>query len=185
MIRKGLFANMPKHKVVEMNLSTGLRIGHIIAQSKFKQPTEGTNALEYLDNGFLLQFNDKGDLQLASRESEGVDKSYLAPTFLHYSEEHVTFYDNYSLDMFTVTYDEEGVAYPRGVALYAGDTFTTNNYGDSLQTSLDAGETIELSVENGVLVAAATSAATIALGKASTLPSGEKAMEVLWIGGVL
>lgn len=182
MIRKGLFANMPKHKVVEMNLSTGLRIGHIIAQSKFEKPTAGTNALEYLDNGFLLQFNKKGDLELASR---GVDQSYLAPTFLHYSEEHVTFYDNYSLDMFTVTYDEEGVAYPRGVALYAGDTFTTNNYGDDLQTSLDGGETIELSVENGVMIAATASSKTIALGKASTLPSGEKAMEVLWIGGVL
>ena len=114
------------HKIVEPNKLTGLRTGHIVAQAPYRQVAAET----YLDNGNILFLDTAAELVLADATG-----AQLKQPFLHYTEELMngpvlgTKYFTVDLDE---TLDEDAVCYPRAIALYEGDEFTTNNYETAL-----------------------------------------------------
>lgn len=163
-----IFKQLRGNAIVEANNLTGLRNGHMVAQAAFVKP-EGATKLE---NGVILQLNKDNKLELATGH-EGA--------FLHYSEEHMKFLDSASLDMFYLPLGDEEV-YPRAVALYEGDTFTTDKVENIAEAT---SEYKPVTVEDGVLKfdTGVTNKGPIA--KAATLPNGKKAIEVVWRGGAL
>lgn len=163
-----ILSQLKGHKVVELNKSTGLRIGHMEAQAKFDK--DGFDK-DFLDNGYILALDHKGDLRLAG---EG-ETQY----FVHASEEHNKLMNSASLDMFTV--DLTNDAYPRAIALYEGDTFTTDNFEGDVEDGI-----YQVSVVNGVLTVGAEADDSYKgpIAKASSLPSGVPAIKVTWRGGL-
>lgn len=159
-----ILSQLKDHKVVEANNLVGLRTGHMVAQAKFDNADE----LDYLDNGYILELDNKGELVLSSGEN--------AVQYLHYSEEHIKFLDSASLDMFTVYLDKD--AYPRAIALYDGDTFTTDNFAGDLE---EEGYTA-VTIEDGVLTLDGE-AGNGPIAKAAYLPSGKAAIQVTWRAG--
>lgn len=115
-----LLDNFKTHKVLEANLSTGLRTGHMLAQSAFAKPASGI-AKDYIDNGLLFTLGSDGALALATA-------STTEPVFIHYTEELQVLDFLSGNKYFTVEYEENGVAYPRCIALYVGDVWTTDNF---------------------------------------------------------
>jgi len=126
-------------KVVEINNSVALRAGHIIAQAPLKKinylatnANVGTEdgAAEYLENGYILYLDVDGELKSPIRASAAI-KATQAP-ILHYTEELFTTGLTEQLKHFAVEWDEDDIAYPRGLVLHVGDTFTTNNFSGTL-----------------------------------------------------
>lgn len=105
------------HKVVEINLSTGLRTGHMLAQHAYKNDKD-----KFVDNGNFFRMSKAATDEVVLAD----DVNAVGPYFLHYTEELETTGLVSALKYFT---DEivDGVCYPRCIALYAGDTFTTDN----------------------------------------------------------
>ena len=165
-----IFKQLRGNAVVEANNLTGLRNGHMVAQAAFDNSAA---KLEKLENGVILQLDAKNELVLATGH---------ANAFLHYSEEHMKFLDSASLDMFNVPLDKTNVkkSYPRAIALYEGDTFTTDKYTGTFPADADY---YDVTVANGILTVADTQTGAGPIAKASTLPSGKKAIEVVWRGG--
>ncbi len=110
----------PSFKVVEPNKLTGLRIGHVLAQQvalvdNIAHTTFGTT--DVLENGVIV-----------SLDADGTIKNYADGTgmFLVYNEE--------LIDGAYVGSDQQGEpfvdgkVYPRAIALYEGDVFTTDNF---------------------------------------------------------
>jgi hypothetical protein len=110
-------------KVVEINLSTGIRIGHIIAQQPFATGVAAATVksnVGYVDNGGFFKLNEDGEVVLPA---DGI-----GPVYLQYTEELLTdraLLADYGLPM---------TDYPRLIALYTGDVFTTNNYTGTAAT---------------------------------------------------
>lgn len=155
------------HKVVEINLSTGLRIGHMLSQHAYKDSTN-----KYVDNGnfFRLDKTNVDNVVLADNANA------VGPYFLHYTEELFTTGLVDGLKYFT---DEivDGVCYPRCIALYVGDTFTTDNYTGTLSNA-SGYATVG---KDGVLAVVDTAPASVTgpLFQAvkSTLPNGDPAVQ--------
>lgn len=175
-----IFEQLRGNAVVEANNLTGLRNGHMVAQAAFDNSTA---KLEKLENGVILKLNANNELELfESTVSEAV--SY-AGALLHYSEEHMKFLDSASLDMFNVPLDKTNVkkSYPRAIALYEGDTFTTDNADITGDFGADYAD---VTVVGGVLTVAAAGTKAVGNGpiaKKATLPNGKAAIEVVWRGG--
>ena len=112
----------PKFKVLEVNDLVGLRNGHIIAQAPAAADiTKKTyDEYQFIENGLILGLGKDGKLA-------NYDPAKHAVPFLHYTEELITF--GVALDRFAVEVPTEvgENAYPRAIALYIGDTFTTDN----------------------------------------------------------
>ena len=163
-----ILSQLKGHKVVEVNKSTGLRIGHMEAQAKFDK--KGYDK-DFLDNGHILALNANGDLQMAGAE----ETTY----FLHYSEEHIKILNSASLYMFTV--DLTNDAYPRAIALCEGDVVTTDNFLGKVTE-----EAHQVKVVNGVLTLGEKVADDYKgpIAKAGVLPSGKSAIKVIWRGGL-
>ena len=172
-----IFKQLRGNAVVEANNLTGLRNGHMVAQAAFDN---SAGVLDKLENGVILQLDHKNELVLATS---------LTNALLHYSEEHMKFLDSASLDMFNVPLDKENKvkSYPRAIALYEGDTFTTDKLSldeDGVK-ALTADTWYPITVDKGILTVG-TEAATIdakVIGRKATLPSGKAAMEIVWRGG--
>ena len=152
---------LPEFKVFEVNNLTGLRNGHIVAQMKADATIVGDK--EYVENGIIMGLNADGTLST-------YDSTKHAVPFVHYTEEILTWLPE--LKYFAVPV-EDGVVYPRGIALYVGDSFTTNNC---------SGSGAYAKVVNGVLTLQSEAEGAIFKATASTLPSGEPAYEFLYIG---
>lgn len=172
-----IFKNLKGHSVVEMNVSTGLRTGHLLAQQAYGADTaynKAGTAVDYLDNGSLLALNAKGEIVQAT-DLEGT-------VYVHYSEENMKFLDSASLDMFTVQLSADEKSYPRAIALYEGDKFTTDNY--KAAAALDFDVYYAITVENGVIQVGAKAEDDYAgpIAQLSSLPAGQEAIEVLWRG---
>lgn len=111
--------SLSKHKIVEINKSVGLLNGHVVAQAPYRQVADET----YLDNGWIMFLDDAAELVIGA--------GHKAQPFLHYTEELMTGpvigaeYFTTDLDQ---TLDGDAVCYPRAIALYEGDEFTTNNF---------------------------------------------------------
>lgn len=168
-----IFEQLGGHAIVELNQSTGLRTGHLVAQAKFAN----TENMKELDNGYILALNEKGELRLA-----GADETAY---FLHYSEEHIKYLDTASLDMFTVPLKANGKdvdAYPRAIALYEGDVFTTDNF----EGEPESGKYYKVKLTDGKLeldgeVDGLYNGPVAVL---SSLPAGQTAVQVTWRGGL-
>lgn len=119
--------SLTKHKIVEPNKLAGLINGHMVAQAPFR---DAVNL--YLDNGAILFLDEKAELVLGS-DAEARKKQ----PFLHYTEELLNGPVNGS-EFFTVDI-ENGLCYPRAIALYEGDEFTTNNFSTAIGGGLVAG----------------------------------------------
>lgn len=135
--------SLSKHKIVEVNKSVGLLNGHVVAQAPYRQVADQT----YLDNGWIMFLDDAAELVIGA--------GHKAQPFLHYTEELMTG-PVIGAEYFTVdldqTFDGDAVCYPRAIALYEGDEFTTNNFvkasdlawADVKFAALDADGAIEL-----------------------------------------
>ena len=119
---------MPKyyteHYVLEQNLSVAMKSGHIVAQTPLQKANFGDGSSDWIDNGYFLAI-DIADAEFKT----GIDSVW----YIHWTEE--IFEDRNLLKDWTVEFDENGYAYPRMVAVYTGDVWTTNNYTGTLATN--------------------------------------------------
>jgi len=175
-------------KVVEINNSLALRTGHVVAQQPLAQANiEASGKVVpvsvegYLDNGFFFTLNAAGDVR--------VPADGLGPVYLGYSDPLLDLRENYGLLKDFAEIFEDGVVYPRLVALYPGDVFTTNNFAGSAPAE---GSTAlaYVAFATGVLTIGALPTDPEYVGpvfsvKRSTLPDGETlAIEVLVVSVV-
>ena len=163
---------LPEFKIVEINRSTGLVAGHVLAQ--FPLADDAGLAVEkggvsYLENGFIVSLNT--DLELVPFTGQ-------AQPLLVFTEELNTFFDG--LKWYATMEDEEdGIIYPRAIGLFVGDAFTTNNFAGTYTTQAFA------KVVDGVLTLQATADGdTLFAVEESTLPTGELALRFVYVGEV-
>lgn len=154
---------LPTFKVLEVNNLTGLRNGHILSNMKADAAT--VSGKNYLENGIILGLNADGTV--------GNYTSSHKQAFVHYTEELLTFSSELKHFAEPIV---DGVVYPRCIALYVGDTFTTNNYAGSITGDGYA------KVVNGVLTLQAEATGANFKATVSTLPDGSDAYEFLYIG---
>lgn len=156
---------LPEFKVFEVGSLTGLRAGHVVSQqpaaASIAKKAVGDN--NFIENGIIMGLNVDGEL---ANWTEGV-------MFVHYTEELNTFIDE--LKYFAVPVEDK--TYPRGIALYAGDSFCTNNVAAEVEGAKYA------KVVNGILTLQTTADDDTHFSvKESTLPTGEKAYDFVYIG---
>ncbi len=112
---------LPKFKVLENNRLIGLRHGHDLSQFKadasITTVTAGTK--EAIENGLIVGLN--ADLTIGN-----YDRDEHNQPFVVFVEELNTFLDG--LQYYATFEDADGDLYPRAIALYIGDAFTTNNF---------------------------------------------------------
>lgn len=166
---------LPEFKLVEINRSTGLVMGHVVAQFPLDAGFAGIiDDYEYdvVENGFIMGLSK--DLEV-----EGYNSADHGQAFLLYTEELNTFFDG--LKWYANGADEEdGVIYPRLVALYVGDAFTTNNYSGTYVAQKFA------KVVNGALTLQATADVnTLFAVEESTLPTGDLGLRFTYSGKVV
>jgi hypothetical protein len=165
---------LPEFKIVEINRSTGLVAGHVLAQFPL---ADGANlavthgGVDYLENGFIVGLG--ADLEFAP-----FDATAHAQPLLVYTEELNTFFDG--LKWYATPEDEDnGRIYPRALGLFVGDAFTTNNFAGTFTTQAFA------RVTDGVLTLQATADANTRFAvEESTLPTGELGLRFVYVGEV-
>jgi hypothetical protein len=156
---------LPEFKVFEVGSLTGLRAGHMVSQqpaaASIAKKAVGEN--NFIENGIIMGLNVDGEL---ANWTKGT-------MFVHYTEELNTFIDE--LKYFAVPVEDK--TYPRGIALYAGDSFCTNNVAAEVEGAKYA------KVVNGILTLQTTADDDTHFSvKESTLPTGEKAYDFVYIG---
>lgn len=170
---------LPEFKVVEINRSTGLVAGHVLAQYPLDAGFTGIktipagNGSNYLENGFILGLSH-------SLELEAYDSEEHAQPMLVFTEELNTFFDG--LKWYATLEDQDDFEiYPRVIGLYVGDTFTTNNYDEN---SVDLDDMTHATVVDGVLTlqTGTPGASGIFAVEKSTLPAGEPAVRFTYVG---
>ena len=164
---------LPEFPVVEINRSTGLVAGHVIAQTPLAPDFDGIdsiNGVDFVANGFIVGLG-------AGLELEAYDADDHAQPFLIFTEELNTFFDG--LKWYATMEDpDEGAIYPRAIGLYVGDVFTTNNF--------EGEEGAFAKVVDGALtLQAEADADTLFAVEESTLPTGEEAMRFTYVGQVV
>lgn len=160
---------LPEFKVMEVNNLTGLRSGHMLSQVKVNAGIAKTGDGKWIENGIIVGLNKDGTIG-------NYDKNVHKTMFVHYTEEILTFLPD--LKYFAVPVEETGDTYIRAIALYTGDTFTTNN---CVKTAGDV-EYKAASVVNGKLnLQTAANADSEFIATKSTLPDGSEAYEFMKI----
>lgn len=172
------YGNFSAHKVVEVNQSTGLRTGHMVAQTKF---LKGELQADSLDNGYILALDvAKNELKL----SDGTEETL----FMHFTEEHMPIFNHRGLKYFSVPFmkgaGEDGkkdYCYPRAIAIYTNDTWTTDNFDGELP---EAGAYAQATVTNGKLTIGTVDAGKpVFLVRKVTLPDAQTpAGEFIYVG---
>ena len=159
------------YKVVEINNVVALRSGAIIAQAPLYNNEADTYYKEkaVVQNGFILFLDKDGILRAPG------DATLKIHPILHYTEE--LFTDRYTtLNTFALEF-VDNVAYPRGLVLTVGDSFTTDNVTGDIEDGLF---TIN---DDGVFVKAIANTGFLFSGVATTLPDGETAaLELTYLG---
>jgi hypothetical protein len=162
---------LPTFKIVEINRSTGNVTGHILSQFKANAAltTKTVGAYQALENGIIVGLN--SDLTIGN-----FDKTVHAQPFLNFVEELNTFMDG--LKFYATFEDADGDIYPRGVGLYVGDAFTTDNYAVAGAVAPAFAKVVA-----GVLTLQdAADADTLFVVEESTLPLGDDAFRFTYIG---
>jgi hypothetical protein len=156
---------LPEFKVVEINRSTGLVAGHVLAQFPYAGDAAITvGGKDFLQNGVIVGLNN--DLTLGD-----FNPAVHAQPLLVFTEELVTFLSGNKY--FANQEDYEGDIIPRAIGLFVGDVFTTNNY---------TGTGAFAAVVEGVLTRQATAEGAMFAVEASTLPTGDVAAKFTYIG---
>lgn len=163
---------LPTFKVVEPNRSTGLVTGYILSQYKAAADitTKTVNTIDFLENGLIVGLN--ADLTIGNF----VEATHKQP-FIVFAEELNTFMPG--LKYFATQEDVDGEIYPRAVALMVGDTWTTNNY-----TGLATNKYAAVGADGVVETQAAQLNAIFAVEE-TTLPDGEDAVKLTYLGAPL
>ena len=165
---------LPKFKVFEVGSLTGLRAGHVVSQlpanvdSIAVKVVDEENNVKFIENGIIMGLNADGQLVNWTKGT----------MFVHYTEELNTFVDE--LQYFAVPVEEVGDTYPRGIALYAGDSFCTNNY--TYAESVNDTNAKYAKVVNGVLQLQSSNSGAQFKATKSTLPTGEVAYDFVYVG---
>lgn len=165
---------LPEFKIVEINRSTGLVAGHVLAQFPLADDAELAvtyGGVDYLENGFVLGLG--SDLELYP-----FDPEVHAQPLLVFTEELNTFFDG--LKWYATEADgDDGYIYPRVIGLFVGDVFTTNNYAGTYVDQAFA------KVVDGVLTLQGTADGDTRFAvQESTLPTGELALRFVYVGEV-
>lgn len=164
---------LPTFKVFEVNNLTGLRNGHMLAQMQadvdnIAKVTFGD--IEFVENGIIVGLDADGTIS-------NYDPAKHDCPFVHYTEEILTWLPELKYFACPV---EDGVVYPRAIALYVGDTFTTNNH-KAIGAEDDRSTYKYAKVTNGVIeLQTAADENTMFKAVDSTLPTGEPAYEFLY-----
>ena len=162
---------LPTFKVFEVNNLTGLRNGHILAQMKadvanIAKVSAGNG--EWVENGIIVGLDAAGTIS-------NYDPAKHEQPFVHYTEEILSIFPELRLFACPIEKEDEddaGTVYPRCIALYVGDTFTTNNYTGTYATAKFA------KVTNGVLeLQTAADTDTMFMATPTTMPNGEEGVE--------
>jgi hypothetical protein len=162
-------------KVVEINNSLALRTGHVVAQQPLSLAnTKLTNKVVpvsvegYLDNGFFFKLDAAGDVR--------VPADGIGPVYLGYNDALLDLRENYGLlKDFAEAFDDDDLVYPRLVALYPGDVFTTDNFAGTAPTGTNTALAY-VAFATGVLTIGALPSGyegPVFSVKRSTLPDGE------------
>lgn len=166
----GILNYLPKFKVVEPNRLTGLVNGHVVAQFPMAAAdalvkTIGSPTIKYIENGHIVGLANDGTL---------VKYAAHAVPFLVFTEELPTIFGGNA--RFATEEDADGDVYPRGVALYVGDVFTTNNYAND-------GAHKFAKIVNGVLTLQATADSDTRFAvEDATLATGDAAKKFIYLG---
>jgi hypothetical protein len=134
-LRTNLF-DSTTFKVLEVNNMVALRNGHMLSQvalpkDKFLGGSETyvqNGEIVFLDvDGKLATLNKFGTTDGSTAITNAADVKPQVQPFIIFNEELMT--GPYTdLKYFAEVFDADDVAYPRALALYVGDSFTTNNY---------------------------------------------------------
>lgn len=158
---------LPKFKMLEVNNLAGLRIGHMLAQTPAADDitVKQVGDVKFIENGLIVGLG-------AENKIQNYDKTKHAQMFVHYTEELNTLLPG--AEYFAVPVEEDGT-YPRCIALYIGDAFTTNNY-----TGTYEGAKYAKVAATGVLeLQAAADADSAFIAIPGTLPNGEEGVEFI------
>ena len=161
---------LPTFKVFEVGSLTGLRAGHMLSQRPASKDIAKVekNGYNFIENGIIVGLNADGTVG-------NYDKDAHKVAFVHYTEELNTFIDE--LKYYALPVEEVGNTYPRCIALYVGDEFCTNNVAEDVEGAVAA------KVVDGVLtLQTAVDADSMFAVSASTLPTGEKAYDFVFLG---
>ena len=166
---------LPEFKIVEINRSTGLVAGHVLAQFPLAdnaglKVTHG--GVDYLENGFIVGLG--ANLELAP-----YNPAVHAQPLLVFTEELNTFFEG--LKWYATKEDEEDeIIYPRALGLFVGDAFTTNNYAVG-----GASDPAYAKVVSGVLTLQDNADGdTLFAVEESTLPTNDDAYRFIYVGEV-
>ena len=156
---------LPTFKVFEVNNLVGLRNGHILAQMKADVANiakVSAGSMDWVENGIIVGLDADGTIS-------NYDPAKHEQPFVHYTEEILSIFPE--LRMFACPIEDD-VVYPRCIALYVGDTFTTNNYTGTYATAKYA------KVTNGVLALQETADEdTMFKATPTTMPAGDEGVE--------
>lgn len=157
---------LPTFKYMEVNDLVGLRSGHMLSQipadAAITKVSKGD--AKFIENGLIVGLSATGTV-------ENFDKSKHSVMFVHFTEELNTVVDE--LKYFALEAPDGEKAYPRCVALYVGDTFTTTNYDGTLNTAKYA------KVVAGVpTLQTAADDDTAFIATPSDMPNGDEAVEL-------
>ena len=163
---------LPEFKVVEINRSTGLVMGHVVSQFPLDTTFPGIiddYQYDMVENGFILGLG-------KNLEVEAYDPAAHGHPFLLFTEELNTFFSG--LKWYATGADEQdGVIYPRLVGLYPGDVFTTDNFEGTY-----TGQKFAKVVNGQVSLQAVANEQTMFAVEESTLPTNELALRLTFIG---
>lgn len=166
----GILNYLPEFKVIEINRSTGLVMGHVLSQYLNGTDLAFTtkNTVDFLENGVIVGLSN--DLTI-----EEFSATKHAQPFVVFNEEINTIFTG--LKYFASEVDEDGEVYPRAIGLYIGDTFTTDNFSGTLATASAA------KVVDGILtLQLVPDDDSLFIVEASTLPTGGDAGRFTYMG---
>lgn len=165
---------LPTFKQIEVNNLTGLRTGYMLSQFPAGNDiakVELNSGLNFIENGIFVGLS--GDLTI-----ENYNKEEHSQIFVHYTEELNTFLDE---KKYFAIKDEE---IPRAVAMFIGDTITTNNVdlGEQSYEDLEADTKYSFSITDGVATLQDEADEDTAFtGILTSLPNGEDAIELVLV----
>lgn len=171
----GILNYLPTFKVVEINRSTGLVAGHVISQfpADVSMTVKTVGTVNFAENGLIVGLN--SDLTVGN-----FDATAHAQPFLLYVEELNTFMNG--LKYYATEEDADGEIYPRGIALYVGDAFTTDYFIGTGVGGAYNDEAFAKVVDGEITLQAAADTDTLFAVEESTLPTGEEAVKLVYIG---
>lgn len=157
---------LPKFHYMEVNNLTGLRSGHLLSQIPADEAitTVEVSGDKFIENGLIVGLSENGTV-------ENYDATKHPQMFVHFTEELNTLIDE--LARFAVPVPDGEKAYPRCVALYVGDTFTTNNYTGTYEGAKYA----KVAATGQLELQSAADNDTAFLAVPTTMPNGDEGVE--------